>query len=201
MHTTCLTLKLYKGPFENWSHGSCAPKMHCYLPRIYCALIILIYLWTGHSRTERIMPTSPKNMSKIQRLKNHFICKIPTILGPCDDAKRTGPWFNIKMTSYQYRKFHCGDKTILRQSYLHNGISYTDKMTSSYWIRALAAVIYSPAETWLLDAYLIRQLCDLAFTDMPRWTSVWFQNNHISMAFCKTAVTPRGYNGFSAVLC
>ena len=41
------------------------------------------------------------------------------------------------MTSYQYRKSHCGDKTILRPSYLHNGISYTGKMTSLYWIRAL----------------------------------------------------------------
>ena len=40
------------------------------------------------------------------------------------------------MTSYQYRKSHCGDKTILRPSYLHNGTSYTDKMTSLYWIRA-----------------------------------------------------------------
>ena len=49
-------------------------------------------------------------------------------------------WFNIKMSSYQYRKFHCGDKTILRPSYLHSGISYTGKVTSLYWIRALAAV-------------------------------------------------------------
>ena len=40
------------------------------------------------------------------------------------------------MASYQYRKSHCGDKTILRPSYLHNGISYTGKMTSIYWIRA-----------------------------------------------------------------
>ena len=40
------------------------------------------------------------------------------------------------MSSYQYRKSHCGDKTILRPSYLHNGISYTDKMISLYWIRA-----------------------------------------------------------------
>ena len=46
-----------------------------------------------------------------------------------------GGWFNIKTTSYQYRKSHCGDKTILRPSYLHNGISYTGKMTSLYWIR------------------------------------------------------------------
>ena len=43
------------------------------------------------------------------------------------------------MSSYQYRKSHCGDKTILWPSYLHNGISYTSKMTSLYWIRALVA--------------------------------------------------------------
>ena len=49
----------------------------------------------------------------------------------------SGPWFNIKMSSYQYRKSHCGDKMILRPSYLHNGISYNGKMPSLYWIRAL----------------------------------------------------------------
>ena len=52
------------------------------------------------------------------------------------NIKVPGPRFNIKMTSYQYRKSHCGDKTILRPSYLHNGISYTGKTTSLYWIRA-----------------------------------------------------------------
>ena len=46
----------------------------------------------------------------------------------------SGPWFNIKMSSYQYRKSHCGAKTILRPSYLHNGISYTGKISSLYWI-------------------------------------------------------------------
>ena len=51
-----------------------------------------------------------------------------------------GPQFNIKKTSYQYRKSHCGDKTILRPSYLHNGISYTGKITSLYWIRAQISV-------------------------------------------------------------
>ena len=45
-----------------------------------------------------------------------------------------GPRFNIKMTSFRYRKSHCGDKTILRPSYLHNGISYTGKTTSLYWV-------------------------------------------------------------------
>ena len=57
----------------------------------------------------------------------------------------SGPWFNIKMTSYQYRKIHCGDKTILRPSYLHNGISYTDKMTSLYWIKAHIIMFYRDA--------------------------------------------------------
>ena len=51
-------------------------------------------------------------------------------------VKPPGPWFNIKMPSYQYRKSHCGDKTVVRSSYLHNGISYTGKMSSLYWIRA-----------------------------------------------------------------
>ena len=41
------------------------------------------------------------------------------------------------MSSYRYRKSHCGDKTIVRSSYLHNGISYAGKMTFLYWIRAM----------------------------------------------------------------
>ena len=48
-----------------------------------------------------------------------------------------GPWFNIKMSYFQYRKSHCGAKTILRPSYLHNGISYTGKTASLCWIGAL----------------------------------------------------------------
>ena len=52
----------------------------------------------------------------------------------CRSAYSSGPQFYIKMTSYQYRKSHCGDKTIVRPSYLHNGISYTGKTTALYWI-------------------------------------------------------------------
>ena len=49
------------------------------------------------------------------------------------------------MPSYQYRKSHCGDKTVIRSSYLHNGISYTSKTTSLYWIRA--RLTYRQAQT------------------------------------------------------
>ena len=41
--------------------------------------------------------------------------------------------------SYQYKNLHCEDKTIFWLSYLHNGISYTDKIISVYWDRALKA--------------------------------------------------------------
>ena len=51
-----------------------------------------------------------------------------------------GPWFNIKMWSYLYRKSHCGDKTVVRSSYLHNGISYTGKMASLYWTNTKSMV-------------------------------------------------------------
>ena len=61
--------------------------------------------------------------------------------------KNPGPWFNIKMSSYQYRKSHCGDKTVVRSSYLHNGISYTGKMTSLYWFGPLVPTTVLPNET------------------------------------------------------
>ena len=53
-------------------------------------------------------------------------------------GKEPGGCFNIKMSSYQYRKSHCGDKTVARSSYLLNGNFYTGK-TYLYWTRALAA--------------------------------------------------------------
>ena len=64
----------------------------------------------------------------------------------------TVPQFNIKMPSYQYRKSHCGDKTVVRSSYLHNGNSYTSKTTSLYWIRAQVSRArtnnYTPQYLW-----------------------------------------------------
>ena len=50
------------------------------------------------------------------------------------------------MLSYQYRKSYCGYKTILRSSYIHNGISDTAKMTSWYWNGAQACIKYCPLQ-------------------------------------------------------
>ena len=58
----------------------------------------------------------------------------------------SGSQFNIKMSSYQYRKSHCGDKTVVRSSYLHNGISYTGRTTSLYWIGAQSSALLDLCE-------------------------------------------------------
>ena len=75
-----------------------------------------------------------------------------------------GAWFIIKMLSYQYRKSHCGDETIVISSYLHNGISYTGKMTSLYWIRAQVFVCTVLSFSGTILAHSHKQ--KLAFRDL-----------------------------------
>ena len=43
----------------------------------------------------------------------------------------TEVWSDVKVLSYQFRKAHCGDETVVGSPYLRNGIPYTDK-TSLY---------------------------------------------------------------------
>ena len=106
------------------------------------------------------------------------------------------------MPSYQYRKSHCGDKTVVRSSYLHNRISYTGNMSSLYWIGGLVhihrtgALIYQSAQyisgdqtnichfckskifkiktqAWLFN--LIKQKC----TSLPFNTMVFIWYSHV----------------------
>ena len=76
-----------------------------------------------------------------------------------------GPWFNIEMSSYQYRKSHCGDKTVVRSSYLHNGISYTGEMSSLYWIG-------SQQISLLLSNMVCRTLTNISVREWHR--HLWF---------------------------
>ena len=55
-------------------------------------------------------------------------------------TQHSGPSFNFIMSTCHNRKSHCGDKMI-RSSYLHSGISYAGKMTSSYWIISLLCFV------------------------------------------------------------
>ena len=67
----------------------------------------------------------------------------------CFHETYPGPWFNIKMSSYQYRKSHCWDKMVVRLSYIHNEISYTGKMASLYWFNPLVWI------DWTVDWTLL----------------------------------------------
>ena len=92
----------------------------------------------------------------------------------------SGPWFNIKMTSYQYRKSHCGDKTILWPSYLHNGISYTGKMSSLYWIGALEHHSIKCVNILIFLSGKLSWNCRLWYKQyLGVWTDKWFKNYDI----------------------
>ena len=101
-----------------------------------------------------------------------------------------GPRFNIKMSSYQYRKSHCGDKTVVRSSYLHNGISYTGKMASFYWSRPLLATFSSFWSGQLSSRWSDRRECSwwwaqtvqglFEYTSALLWTwhGQWLATSH-----------------------
>ena len=85
------------------------------------------------------------------------------------NSLKPGPWFNIKMSSYQYRISHCGDKTVVRSSYLHNGISYTGKMLSLYWIEALGTYICVNVDCCISGVVKAARVCHHC-----RWDFIWF---------------------------
>ena len=59
---------------------------------------------------------------------------------PCQiSPNHPGPWFNIKTSAYQHMKSHCGDKTVVRSSYLHNGISYIQSGTKPNLVAKILA--------------------------------------------------------------
>ena len=102
----------------------------------------------------------------------HDLEKLSTLLASLC-GKSSGPWFNIKMSSYQYRKSHCGDKTVVRSSYLHNVISYTGKMTSLYWFGPLITSRFPLTKKpvmWCFDVFLNASLNKLLSKQLScRW--------------------------------
>ena len=127
-----------------------------------------------------------------QRCSNQNVTKISH-----NGSYHPGSWLNIKMTSHQYRKSHCCDKTILQPSYLHNGISYTGKTTSLYWIRALMAII----ETAILLLYpdsMGQHGAHLGPTG-PRWAPCWAHELCYPVALFLGQVTASSFQGYPPV--
>ena len=70
----------------------------------------------------------------VQHVINVFIHMLGLM---CVIIQNARPRFNGTMSSYQYRKPHRGDKTVVSSSFLHNGIAYTGKTASFCWINPL----------------------------------------------------------------
>ena len=100
--------------------------------------VLLLWLWQRPASVQESGLRMLSGNKFTWSWKNWMLCfqtsLTQTSTNPGWGNQKPGPRFNIKMSSYQYRKSHCGDKTILRPSYLHNGISYTSKTTFLYWI-------------------------------------------------------------------
>ena len=116
--------------FQNW--------------RIKKTFVITVPGWKWIHKRQRAQTTATTSLKNVPAYNQPWNRLPKTALKWQKYAKYNNPgrkvWFNIKMPSYQYRKYHCGDNTILLSSYLHNGISYTGKMTSLYWIRTQMAI-------------------------------------------------------------
>ena len=88
-------------------------------PRVAYKLNSLWYIWQ-HKSGSTLAQVMAWCLTATSHYLNHCCFIIKCVL-----------WY------VQYRKSYSGDKTILRPSYLHNGVSYTGKTRSVYWIGAL----------------------------------------------------------------
>ena len=100
------------------------------------------------------------------------------------------------MLSYQCGKSHCGNKTIVRLSYLRNGISYTGEMASLYWIGAqglfhhLLRHLYYKISQSLKDWMLESSNCfEIWLASQQQWClpiSKWVEDSKHQSHTCKT---------------
>ena len=141
---------------------------------------------------------------KIRQFHNSLILIIKiTLTWKISFTLKQGPggWFNIKMSSHKYRKSHCGDKTILRLSYLHNGFSYTGKMTSLYWIRAqMFLVIKMLLKRWYVrlcpfcrDESMHLWLC-VSGAPCPYWNRLLASGHVCWLVMCEKLIPQCWYN-------
>ena len=68
-------------------------------------------------------------------------------------------WTHIEVPSYQYRKSHCGDKTAVRSSYLHNGISCSSKVTRIHLYIESAHWSHIFKTLWVPNQELLLKTC------------------------------------------
>ena len=155
--------------FSLGSSSGLAPNGGQAITRANSAMLLILYIsrpvltnWSVKWRITDILHNFLRRKTRARRRRSRTSPSSRTK----PRARRSVGWFNIKMSSYQYRKSHCGDKTILRPSYLHNGIPYTGKMTSLYWIRALQG---STLQVLLLCTNFVK----MGTPEFSRWSDGW----------------------------
>ena len=107
---------------------------------------------------------------KMKRSAGCMLLSYREWLNLAKDYLRPGPWFNMKMTSYQYRKSYCRDKTVVRSSYLHNGISYAlfiESAPRNGWHR-----LSGDQSHGLVGSSLTCKIQDTAYSQYRGWNSI-----------------------------
>ena len=106
--------------------------------RISFALVIFVHVVNFYGKIKRWILITVNSLLVISStcIRHPFIS---IILGmTCGWIRLVGVWKQQESGgSYNYVKSHCGDKKILWPSDLRNWISFTGKITYSYWMRAL----------------------------------------------------------------
>ena len=100
---------------------------------------------------------------------------------------KSGSWFNIKMSSYQYRKSHCGDKTAVRSSYLHNGISYTGKRAYFLFNQPPESSMSTGTSQCQQRTYIMQQCtpmgCSQGLSLVPALLHRWVHGPHLAWGY------------------
>ena len=99
------------------------PGWHDFLanaPGLLCLHVFFWNTWTSVPDVwERLLNSLTHSYNSTLFNNNNMMVKTIAI-----NSKTPAGRFNMKTSSYLYRRSHCGYKTILRQSYLRNGIPY-----------------------------------------------------------------------------
>ena len=110
-----------------------AYRLHNYIE--YVEYSMLHTLWTRYHLYSNLDTTRPYTTRHCMHHNNDKMHKSYIAFRPHGSV--TWLWFNINISTYQYKKYLCGD----RRSYLHSGTSYINKMTCSYWICFLVSTM------------------------------------------------------------
>ena len=122
----------------NYEWGSGMPSCNI-TPYQWCVYWLLGFKWRPAGGTQNKQRASVRLYWLSSPLTACRPPKYPVSASGLQSIQFRPPYLvgRFLMLCLPVRKSHCGDKMILRPSYLHNGISCTDKTISLYWIRAL----------------------------------------------------------------